>query len=118
MQFEPFRQLPNHENGSTPLPSLGLCYPPIPDRTGDVHFFVAIVLPKQPANLTIPQSQRREPTRDTAINPGAAEPQETYAYSLEETLSSKSLLTEIAMTEPFEEPLPVFAHTHFGRRSR
>ena len=38
------------------------------------------------------------PTRDTAIDPGAAEPQETYAYSLEELQTIISLLPEPAAT--------------------
>jgi integrase len=38
------------------------------------------------------------PARDTAINPGAAEPQETYAYSLEEIHGILSLLPEPAGT--------------------
>jgi integrase len=38
------------------------------------------------------------PARDTAINPGAAEPQETYAYSLEEIQGILSLLPEPAGT--------------------
>jgi integrase len=38
------------------------------------------------------------PARDTAINPGAAEPQETYAYSLEEIQSILSRLPEPAGT--------------------
>jgi integrase len=41
---------------------------------------------------------RENPARDTAINPGAAEPQETYAYSLEEIQSILSLLPEPAAT--------------------
>jgi len=42
--------------------------------------------------------QGENPARDTAINPGAAEPQETYAYSLEEIHSILSLLPEPAAT--------------------
>jgi len=42
--------------------------------------------------------QGENPARDTAINPGAAEPQETYAYSLEEINSILSLLPEPAAT--------------------
>ncbi len=38
------------------------------------------------------------PARDTAINPGAAEPQETYAYSLEEIQSILARLPEPAGT--------------------
>jgi integrase len=38
------------------------------------------------------------PARDTAINPGAAEPQETYAYSLEEIQSILARLPEPAAT--------------------
>jgi integrase len=38
------------------------------------------------------------PARDTATNPGAAEPQETYAYTLEEVLELLSLLPEPAAT--------------------
>lgn len=38
------------------------------------------------------------PARDTAINPGAAEPQETYAYSLEEIQGILSRLPEPAGT--------------------
>jgi hypothetical protein len=38
------------------------------------------------------------PARDTAINPGAAEPQETYAYSLEEIHTILSRLPEPAGT--------------------
>ena len=42
--------------------------------------------------------QAENPARDTAINPGAAEPQETYAYSLEEIHGILSLLPEPAGT--------------------
>jgi integrase len=38
------------------------------------------------------------PARDTAINPGAAEPQETYAYSLDEIRSILAILPEPAAT--------------------
>jgi integrase len=38
------------------------------------------------------------PSRDTGINPGAAEPQETYAYTLEEVQIILSLLPEPAAT--------------------
>ena len=38
------------------------------------------------------------PSRDTAINPGAAEPQETYAYSLEEIQGIIAGLPEPATT--------------------
>jgi integrase len=42
--------------------------------------------------------QAENPARDTAIDPGAAEPQETYAYSLEEIQRILSLLPEPAAT--------------------
>ena len=42
--------------------------------------------------------QAENPARDTAINPGAAEPQETYAYSLEEIQGILSRLPEPAAT--------------------
>lgn len=42
--------------------------------------------------------QGENPARDTAINPGAAEPQETYAYFLEEIHNILSLLPEPAAT--------------------
>jgi integrase len=38
------------------------------------------------------------PARDTAVNPDAAEPQETYAYTLEEVQTIMSLLPEPAST--------------------
>lgn len=41
---------------------------------------------------------RRNPARDSAVNPKAAEPQETYAYSLEEIHAIISLLPEPAAT--------------------
>jgi len=40
----------------------------------------------------------KNPARDTAIDPGAAEPQVTYAYSLEEVQTILSLLPEPAAT--------------------
>ena len=55
MHFEPFRQLSNHGNRSAPFARLWVRYPAIPDGTGDVHFFVVEVLPKQTANLAIAQ---------------------------------------------------------------
>jgi integrase len=42
--------------------------------------------------------QAENPARDSAINPKAAEPQETYAYSLEEIQTILSLLPEPAAT--------------------
>ncbi len=42
--------------------------------------------------------QGENPARDTATNPGATEPQETYAYALEEVLDILSLLPEPAAT--------------------
>ena len=42
--------------------------------------------------------QGENPARDTAINPNAKEPQETYAYSLEEIQSILSVLPEPAAT--------------------
>lgn len=42
--------------------------------------------------------QGENPARDTAINPKAAEPQETYAYSLDEVKSILGLLPEPAAT--------------------
>jgi len=42
--------------------------------------------------------QGENPARDTAINPGATEPQETYAYSLDEINSILALLPEPAAT--------------------
>lgn len=42
--------------------------------------------------------QGENPVRDTAINPGATEPQETYAYSLDEINSILALLPEPAAT--------------------
>jgi integrase len=42
--------------------------------------------------------QGENPARDTAINPGAAEPQETYAYSLDEIESILAVLPEPAAT--------------------
>jgi integrase len=42
--------------------------------------------------------QGENPTRDTAINPGAAEPEETYAYSLPEIMSILAILPESAST--------------------
>ncbi len=42
--------------------------------------------------------QGENPARDTAINPKAAEPQETYAYTLEEIKSILSMLPEPAAT--------------------
>lgn len=42
--------------------------------------------------------QGENPARDTAINPKAAEPQETYAYSLDEIKSILALLTEPTAT--------------------
>ena len=42
--------------------------------------------------------QAENPTRDSAINPKAAEPQETYAYSLDEIQTILSLLPEPAAT--------------------
>ena len=42
--------------------------------------------------------QGENPARDTAINPGAAEPQETYAYSLDEIKSILAILPEPAAT--------------------
>jgi integrase len=42
--------------------------------------------------------QGENPARDTAINPGAAEPKETYAYSLDEIESILLLLPEPAAT--------------------
>jgi integrase len=42
--------------------------------------------------------QGENPARDTAIDPGASEPQETYAYSLEEIQTIISLLPEPAAT--------------------
>lgn len=40
----------------------------------------------------------KNPTRDAAVNPKAAEPQETYAYSLDEIQTILSLLPEPAAT--------------------
>ena len=42
--------------------------------------------------------QWENPTRDSAVNPKAAEPQETYAYSLEEIQTILALLPEPAAT--------------------
>src|SRR5205823_2328096 len=42
--------------------------------------------------------QGENPARDTAVNPGAPEPQETYAYSLDEIQTILSLLPEPAAT--------------------
>ena len=42
--------------------------------------------------------QGENPARDTAINPNAAEPQETYAYTLEEIKNILSMLPESAAT--------------------
>jgi integrase len=42
--------------------------------------------------------QGENPARDTAVNPGAPEPQETYAYSLDEIQTILSLLPEPAGT--------------------
>jgi len=42
--------------------------------------------------------QGENPARDTAVNPAAPEPQETYAYSLEEVRQILSLLPEPAAT--------------------
>ena len=42
--------------------------------------------------------QAENPARDTAVNPRALEPQETYAYSLEEIQSILTLLSEPAAT--------------------
>jgi integrase len=42
--------------------------------------------------------QGENPARDTAVNPGATEPQETYAYSLEEINQILSVLPEPAAT--------------------
>jgi hypothetical protein len=42
--------------------------------------------------------QGENPARDTAVNPGAAEPQETYAYTLDEIKSILALLPEPAST--------------------
>jgi integrase len=42
--------------------------------------------------------QGENPARDTSINPGAAEPQETYAYTLEEIKSILGMLPEPAAT--------------------
>src|SRR6266568_9365666 len=42
--------------------------------------------------------QGENPSRDTAVNPGAAEPQETYAYTLEEIRSILAMLPEPAAT--------------------
>lgn len=42
--------------------------------------------------------QAENPTRDTAVNPRAVEPQETYAYTLEEVQSILALLPEPAAT--------------------
>jgi len=42
--------------------------------------------------------QAENPARDSAVNPKAAEPQETYAYSLEEIQTILSLLPEPAAT--------------------
>ena len=42
--------------------------------------------------------QAENPARDTAVNPGAAEPQETYAYSIEEIHTILSMLPEPAAT--------------------
>jgi integrase len=42
--------------------------------------------------------QGENPTRDTATNPGAAEPEETYAYSLDEIESILATLPEPAAT--------------------
>jgi integrase len=42
--------------------------------------------------------QGENPARDTAIDPGAAEPQETYAYSLDEVQTILSLIPEPAAT--------------------
>jgi hypothetical protein len=39
--------------------------------------------------------QGENPTRDTAVNPGAAEPEETYAYSLPEIMSILAILPEL-----------------------
>jgi hypothetical protein len=41
--------------------------------------------------------QGENPARDTAVNPGAPEPQETYAYSLDEIQTILSLLPEPAL---------------------
>jgi len=42
--------------------------------------------------------QAENPARDTAVNPRAVEPQETYAYTLEEIQSILALLPEPAAT--------------------
>jgi len=42
--------------------------------------------------------QGENPARDTAVNPGAAEPEETYAYSLEEIKTILAILPEPAST--------------------
>src|SRR6266852_1315879 len=42
--------------------------------------------------------QGENPARDSAVNPKAAEPQETYAYTLEEIQVVLSLLPEPAAT--------------------
>lgn len=42
--------------------------------------------------------QGENPARDTAVNPGAAEPEETYAYSLEEIKAILTVLPEPAST--------------------
>src|SRR5205823_11759344 len=42
--------------------------------------------------------QNENPARDTAINPGAAEARETYAYTLEEIQTILSVLPEPAAT--------------------
>jgi integrase len=42
--------------------------------------------------------QGENPKRDTAVNPGAAEPEETYAYSLPEIMSILAILPEPAST--------------------
>jgi integrase len=52
-----------------------------------------LAVPQQPLKLL---ETRENPARDTAINPKAAEPKETYAYSLEEVQTILSVLPEPA----------------------
>src|SRR5207247_1994253 len=56
MHFHPFGQLPNHWNWSTAFASLGSRDATIPNRAGNVHLSVTVVLPEQALDFSVPQA--------------------------------------------------------------
>ena len=73
MHLKTFRELSNNRNGCSTFAGLWVGYSAIPNRTRNVHFSIAIVLPQKPTNLSVSQLMNAAIAKAVAAGSGSSQ---------------------------------------------